>query len=88
MTLKLFSPNYTSVLIQKIKIQRLLSQSNAYDHREIFTFTLPLLEGRAREARVPLTKIIFFLFPHSNKAGVRYLLFSELLCFFSNTAPW
>jgi hypothetical protein len=41
---KIIFPNYTSALIQKIKIPLPLSQATVSDHPNVFSFTLPLSE--------------------------------------------
>jgi hypothetical protein len=58
---KIIFPNYTSTLIQEIKIPRPLPQATAYNHPNILILTLPLSDGRAGEAWELSNKIMLFL---------------------------
>jgi hypothetical protein len=53
------------ILIKKSKIPRPLSQAAVSNHFNVFTFTLPLSEGRTSEAWEPPNKTIPFLPYHS-----------------------
>jgi hypothetical protein len=73
-------PNYTSTLIQKIEIPRSLSQATDYNPHDVFTFTLPLSEGRAGEAWELSNKMKFF-FLTQNKVSLTFSIIVALSTF-------
>jgi hypothetical protein len=67
---KITFPNYTWALIQTIKTSRPLSRATASNHPNVFTSTLPLLDGRTGEVWEASDKM--WLFSHYSSL---YLLF-------------
>jgi hypothetical protein len=56
---------FTLLSTHKLKIPRPLSQATTSNHHNVFTFTLPLSEGRAGEAWEPRNKLTHFSSPQN-----------------------